>query len=102
MTSSIESPDPCQASGQGKGSIHGEGQVHGTGFAQGLGPNHDEGQGHVKGLGQGKGKDKEEVPDWEIALHKQKAEEEEMRQHPLYDIYMICRYTQIYEHSKNW
>ena len=88
MTSSNESPDPCQASGQGKGSIHGEGQVHGTGFAQGLGSNNDEGQGHVKGLGKSKGKGKD-MPDWEIALHERKAEEEEMRQHPLYDIYMI-------------
>ena len=46
------------------------------------------GQGHVKGMGKFKGKGKD-IPDWEIALHKQKAEEEEMRQHPLYDIYMI-------------
>ena len=47
------------------------------------------GQGHVKGLDKGKGKEEEEVPDWEIDLHKQKAEDEEVRQHPLYDIYMI-------------
>ena len=41
-------------------------------------------------LDKGKGKEEEEeVPEWEIALHKDKAEEEEMRQHPLYDIYMI-------------